>query len=112
MKLGVNSVLFGGHDMETAFRYTALCGYDGIEISAIEGMSQHLVVDRWRECAPTIRELSRKYNLPVLAMEQPSQDAKKMESAFQAAVEIGCPIINCGPGGKSNDEATLAQSIE
>ncbi len=49
MKLGVNSVLFGGHDMETAFKYTQLCGYDGIELSAIDGMSEHLVLEggRW-----------------------------------------------------------------
>jgi sugar phosphate isomerase/epimerase len=112
MKLGANSVLFGGFDMETAFQYTALCGYDGIEISAIDGMSQHLVLDRWRDCAPAIRELSKKYNLPVLAMEQPSQDPAKMEAGMQAAVEIGCPIINCGPGGKSEDEATLQQAID
>ncbi len=39
MKLGVNSVLFGGLDMETAFRWTGTCGYDGIEVSAIDGMS-------------------------------------------------------------------------
>ena len=105
MKLGANSVLFGGYDMETAFNYTARCGYDGIEISAIGGMSQHLVVERWQECAPAIKALSGKYNLPILAMEQPSQDPATMEAAFQAAVAIGCPIINCGPGGKSNDEA-------
>jgi sugar phosphate isomerase/epimerase len=112
MKLGLNSVLFGGHDLETAFKYTALCGYDGIEMSAIEGMSEHLVLARWREVAPLIRELSQKYNLPILAMEQPAQDPAKIEAAFQAAVEIGCPIVNCGPGGKSNDEATLQASIE
>jgi sugar phosphate isomerase/epimerase len=35
-----------------------------------------------------------------------------METAFQAAVEIGIPIINCGPGGKTGDEASLQQSIE
>src|SRR5438046_10758686 len=103
MKLGINSVLFGGHDLATAFKYTALCGYDGIEISAIDGMSEHLVLDRWKECTRPIKELARKYNLPILAMEQPSQDPNKMEAAFQAAVEIGCPIVNCGPGGKSND---------
>lgn len=112
MKLGVNSVLFGGHDLETAFKYTALCGYDGIEISAIDGMSQHLVLDRWREIAPTIKKLSEQHKLPILAMEQPSQDPQKMELAFQAAVEIGCPIINCGPGGKSDDEASFQQSVE
>ena len=97
MKLGINSVLFGGHDMETAFRWTAACGYDGIELSAIDGMSEHLVLDRWKELVAPIRELSKKYNLPLLAMEQPSQDSAKMEAAFAAAVELGIPIINCGP---------------
>ena len=37
-------------------------------------------------------------------MEQPSLDPVVMEQAFQAAAEIGIPIVNCGPGGKSNDE--------
>src|SRR5512146_2467766 len=107
MKLGLNSVLFGGFDMETAFKYTAACGYDGIELSAIDGMSEHLVLDRWRQIAPKAKELSKQYNLPVLAMEQPSQDPAKMEAALQAAVEIGIPIINCGPGGKMGDESTF-----
>src|SRR3982751_3703029 len=107
MKLGVNSVLFGGHDMETAFKYTQLAGYDGIELSAIDGMSEHLVLSRWRELVPEIKRLSQEYGLELLAMEQPSQDPARMEQAFQAAAELGLPIINCGPGGKSGDEATL-----
>ena len=45
-------------------------------------------------------------------MEQPKQDPDIMEKAFQAAVEIGIPIINCGPGGKSDDEASLQQAID
>ena len=49
MKLGANSVLFGGFNMETAFKSIAMAGYDGIEVSAIDGMSQHLVLDRWQE---------------------------------------------------------------
>ena len=39
MKLGANSVLFGGHDLATAFTNIQLAGYDGIELSAIGGMS-------------------------------------------------------------------------
>ncbi|GIV79742.1 sugar phosphate isomerase/epimerase [Litorilinea aerophila] len=112
MKLGANSVLFGGYDMETAFKYLALAGYDGIEISAIERMSEHLVLERWRELAPQIKELSQRYGLELLAMEQPSRDKAKMEQAMQAAVEIGIPIINCGPGGKTDDEASLQQTID
>lgn len=112
MKLGANSVLFGGHDLEAAFKYTALAGYDGIELSAINGMSDHLVLDRWRELAPIIRRLSREYDLNLLAMEQPSQDSVVMEQAFQAAVELGIPIVNCGPGGKSNDKEAWHKIID
>jgi len=111
MKLGANSVLFGGCDMETAFRCLAMAGYDGIELSAIGGMSEHLVLDRWQEAAPQIKQLSRDYGLTLLAMEQPSQDPAVMETAFQAASEIGIPIVNCGPGGKSGDESSLQESI-
>ncbi len=112
MKLGANSVLFGGYDMRTAFENLAMAGYDGIEISAIDGMSEHLMLDRWREIAPQIKTLSSEYGLALLAMEQPSQDPQRMEQAFQAAVETGIPIINCGPGGKSGDESSLQQAID
>lgn len=98
--------------METAFKYTAVCGYDGIEISAIGGMSEHLVIDQWRDIAPEVKSLSSTFELPVTAMEQPSQDPGIMEEAFQAAVEIGIPIINCGPGGKSDDDESLQEAID
>jgi sugar phosphate isomerase/epimerase len=112
MKLGVNSVLFGGHDMAAAFEHIAMAGYDGIELSAIDGMSEHLVLDRWREIVPQIRQLSQDFGLELLAMEHPSQDPARMELAFQAAVEAGIPIINIGPGGKTGDEETFQQSID
>src|SRR5438067_2908824 len=35
-----------------------------------------------------------------------------MTQAYHAAVEICIPIFNCGPGGKSNDETILQQSID
>ena len=112
MRLGANSVLFGGYDMEVAFRYLSWAGYDGIELSAIAGMSAHLVLDRWQECAPRIRELSARYGLDLLAMEQPSQDPDTMEKAFQAAAELGIPVVNCGPGGTSHDADALRQCID
>jgi len=112
MKLGGNSVLFGGYDMETAFRCLAMAGYDGIELSAIDGMSEHLVLGRWREVGPEIKRLSAEFGLELLAMEQPSQDPLTMETAFQAAAEIGIPIVNCGPGGTSGNEESLQMSID
>jgi len=112
MQLGANSVLFGGYDMETAFERLAWAGYDGIELSAIDGMSEHLVLSRWKEQVSEIKRLSKAYGLALLAMEQPSQDPEKMEQAFQAAVEIGVPIINCGPGGKTGDEESFQRTVE
>jgi len=112
MKLGANSVLFGAYDMETAFRCIKMAGYDGIEVSAIGGMSEHLVLERWQECAPAIKELAAEHELELLAMEQPSQDPDTMETAMQAAVEIGIPIVNCGPGGKSDEPGSLEARIE
>ncbi len=112
MRLGANSVLFGGYDMETAFKYTAMAGYDGIEVSAIDGMSEHLVLDRWQEIAPEIKRLAQTYNLELLAMEQPKRDVDVMERAMQAAVEAGIPIINCGPGGETNDPLSLQGTID
>ncbi len=60
--------------METAFKYIAMAGYDGIELSAIDGMSEHLVLERWQELAPEIKYFSQEYGLELLAIEQPSQD--------------------------------------
>lgn len=112
MKIGANSLLFGAWDMETAFKYLAMAGYDGIEMSAIDSMSQHLVLDRWREIAPEVKRLAKTYELELLAMEQSSRDPDLMEKAFQAAVEIGIPIINCGPGGVADDESSYPQALD
>src|SRR5258708_8239078 len=75
-------------------------------------MSEHLVLDRWRDLAPGIKSLAKTYGLALLAIEQPSQDPARMEQAMQAAAEIGVPVINCGPGGKIDDPAGLQQAID
>ena len=112
MKLGANSVLFGGHSMETAFRCIAMAGYDGIELSAIDGMSEHLVLDRWQQLVPEIKDLADEHNLALLAIEQPLRQPDVMESACKAASAMGIPVINCGPGGTSDDEYSLMASIK
>ena len=111
MKLGANSVLFGGHSMEAAFKSIAMAGYDGIELSAIDGMSEHLVLDRWEELVPEIRDLSDEYGLELLAMEQPVRASDIMDRACRAASALGIPVVNCGPGGTSGDDESLKASI-
>ncbi|HBN82229.1 MAG TPA: sugar phosphate isomerase/epimerase, partial [Clostridiales bacterium] len=67
IKLGVNSVLFGGFDFDTAAKYIALAGYDGLEISAIKGMCEHLDLDDWKSQENMLKETMEKYNLSFLA---------------------------------------------
>ena len=49
IKLGINSVLFKGYDFRTAAKYIKAAGYDGVEISGILGMCEHLAPTRWKE---------------------------------------------------------------
>ena len=113
MKIGLNSVLFGGYNLETAFRVTQMAGFDGIELSAIPGMSSHLVLDHWKELAPSIKVLAKNYNLELLAMENPdSRNLELMETAMQAAVELGIPVINTGPRGESDNEEEWQKTVD
>jgi sugar phosphate isomerase/epimerase len=111
IKLGVNSVLFAGHDFATAAKMVKACGYDGIEVSAIAGMCEHLVLDRWAEQADEIRRTAADNGLALLSMEVASLDEARLEKAFAAGQAIGIPVINVGPGGKSNAAGALEQSI-
>ena len=60
-------------------------GYDGVELSAIKGMCEHLELDRYQEQVTQIREWSEQYGLELLAMEVASLDPERLENAFAAA---------------------------
>ena len=111
MKLGVNTVLFKDHSLRETFAAVKKCGYDGVELSAIAGMCEHLVLDGWQAQREEILALSRQYQLDLLSMEAATLDAGRLEKAFAAAAALGIPVVNVGPGGVSGDEASLAESI-
>ena len=112
IRLGVNTVLFQGFDLPVAMEEIAAAGYDGVEISAIRGMCEHLDLDRWREQAAGIRDLASRYGLDLLAMEEAALDEARLEKAFEAAAEIGVPVVNVGPGGRKDDEEDFARQTE
>lgn len=112
IKLGVNSVLYAGFDFATACRHIKMAGYDGVEISAIKGMCEHLDLDRWREQAVELRQIVADNGLEFLAMEEAALDEDRLMKAFEAGAEIGIPIINIGPGGKSDDEQDFQRQTD
>ncbi len=112
IKLGVNSVLFGGFDFATAARHIKMAGYDGIEISAIQGMCEHLDLDKWREQASELKQIVRDNDLQFLSMEETALDEDRLMKAFEAGAEIGIPIVNIGPGGKSDVEEDFVRQTD
>ena len=112
IKLGVNSVLFGGYDFATAAKYVKMAGYDGIEISAIKGMCEHLDLDGWRGQASEIRQIVSDNGLEILSSEVASLDEDRLTLAFEAGAEIGIPVINIGPGGASDSEEDFQRQTD
>ncbi len=112
ISLGVNTVLFKGVDFATAARAIKMCGYDGLEISAIKGMCEHLDLERYLEQKDEIRQVLAETGLKMLAAEVASLDPERLRQAFTAAADIGIPVINVGPGGQMNDEESLKETIE
>lgn len=112
IRLGVNSVLFGGFDFATAAKYIRLAGYDGVEISAIKGMCEHLVLDDWRAQAREIKQIAADNGLELLSMEEAALDEDRLTKAFEAGAEIGIPVINIGPGGKADVEEDFARQTD
>lgn len=112
IKLGVNSVLFKKFTFAKAAAAVKKCGYDGIEISAIAGMCEHLDLDNWRAQKNELVTISKDLDLPFLSTEVACQDRERLNKAFEAAAEIGIPVVNIGPGGEMNNEDSLKECFE
>lgn len=112
IKLGVNTILFKEFDFKTAVKHIALAGYDGVEISAIQGNCEHLELSRWRDQAIELKKIIADYGLEFLSMEVSSLAEERLLLAFEAGAEIGIPIINVAPGGKPEVHEDLQRSIE
>ena len=112
IKLGVNTVLFQGHDLATAMQHIAWAGYDGVELSALKGMCEHLDLDNWRGQAEAIRALAAEHKLALLSMEVASLDEDRLTKAFEAGQAIGIPVVNVGPGGKSDVEEDFLKQTD
>ena len=111
IKLGVNSVLFGGYDFAIACKYIKAAGYDGVEISAIKGMCEHIDLDNWKAQAKELKQIVSDNGLEFLSMEEAALDEERLIKAFEAGAEIGIPVINIGPGGKSDVEEDFQRQV-
>ena len=111
IKLGVNTVLFQGFDLRTALQHIKWAGFDAAEISAIQGMCEHLNLDHWKAQAGEIKALTGDLQLSLTAMEEAALDEDRLMKAFEAGAELGIPVINVGPGGSKDQPDDLGRCI-
>lgn len=111
ISLGVNTVLFKAFSFREAAAAIKTAGYDGLEISAIQGMCEHLDPMNYKRQKNEILDALAETGLQLLSTEVASLDRARLEKAFEAAAELGIPVVNVGPGGKAGDEETLKESI-
>lgn len=112
IKLGVNTVLFGGYDFRTAMEHIKWAGYDAVEISALKGMGEHLPLDDWKAHAQEIRAVSEDLQLPITAMEAATLEEERLMRAFEAGAALNIPIVNVGPNGSKDNPDDLKTCIE
>lgn len=112
IKLAANSVLFGRCGFAAAARLLSASGYDGVEVAALAGMCEHLKLSNWRRQAPELRAILDDHGLQPLAMEESALDEERLRNAFEAAAEIGIPVVCIGSGGTAGDSGSLTSAIE
>jgi sugar phosphate isomerase/epimerase len=118
ISIGANTVVFGGETLRTAMEHLKWAGYDAVEVSALQGtgafgdpLGEHLHLDRWRQEAGDIKALVEELELPITAVEVGPLDERRILEAFEAAAEIGIPVVNIGPSGKSDLPDDLSECI-
>jgi sugar phosphate isomerase/epimerase len=108
MKLGMNTVIFGSADLETALHHVAWAGYEFVELSAIAGMGAHINPG---DDANRIKDLLAANNLMVTATEAATNDRERLQGVMNLAAQVGIPIVNIGSGGATDDEESTVAAI-
>lgn len=116
MKLGVNTVLFGGYDLKTAVEYIHFTGYQGVELASIVGMGEHLSDTASSEDLKQIKGLIEQHELDLYCVEAATniltqENRDRTKRVFDRAAKLGIPMVTVGSGGKSDDEEQTQASI-
>ncbi len=108
MKLGINTVILGGAELDEALSLVSRCGYEFVELAAITGMKAHVNPG---DDPARIRDALTQNNLTATAMEAATLDRERLRGLFKLAGQIGVPIVNIGSGGATGDEESTKAAI-
>jgi len=116
MKLGCNTVLFGGFDLETTLKNLAWAGYEGVELACIPGMAQHVDPDMNQDQIVKVKSLAQNYGLSLFAIEAATDILEEerrrwLTRVFKLANSLGVPVVTTGSSGRANDEKAMEKVL-
>jgi sugar phosphate isomerase/epimerase len=116
MKLGVNSVLFGGYNLKTAIKYIKFSGYQGIELASIAKMAVHLSDTSSDSELKEIRKLVDDAELDIYCVEAATdilvpENRERTKRIFERAAKLGIPMVTSGSSGESDNKEKTEASI-
>ncbi|UOQ50376.1 sugar phosphate isomerase/epimerase [Gracilibacillus caseinilyticus] len=117
MKLGVNSVLFGGHDLQSAVEQIQFCGYEGMELASIVGMAEHLSDTASDQALQDIRKMVEQAGLELYCVEAATnileaENRERTKRVFERAAKLGIPMVTTGSAGESDNEEKMEASLK
>jgi len=98
MKIGCNTIIYGGSDLAIALQHIAWSGYDGIELSAIKGVAEHAELGQGRDYARRLRRQIAEAGLEVfhIGIHPQLLDAEGQErvrKGMELASDMEVPLV-------------------
>jgi len=112
MKFGCSTLLFGGHDLDTAISGISEAGYKAVELGAIPGMGEHLRVGEDPAAYAAIQEQLASAGLALESVGgSGALGSDRFAPLMEAAGLLGAPYLTLGTGGASDDEASWEEVV-
>ncbi len=109
--VGCNTLLYGGHPLETALRHIRWAGFDGIELAAIQRLAEHAELGRDAAYARALRAQVEAhglaiYHLGVHAAITTPAGMERLRQGLHLAHAMGVPMVLTATGDEQTAEGT------
>lgn len=112
IEVGCNTLIYGGHPLETALQHIRWAGYDGIELAAILSMAEHAALGEDTAYARALRAQVDTHDLRIfhLGVHAPITTARGVERllpGLHLARDLAVPLVLTATGPPPPDGSEL-----
>ena len=112
IELGCNTLIYGGHPLETALQHIRWAGYDGIELAAILNMAEHATLGEDAAYAHALRAQVEAHDLRIfhLGVHAPvttPRGKERLLPGLQLARDLRAPLVLTATGPPPADGSAL-----